>query len=610
MHRFHDRTRILKGQPKVGDFVLYWMRTAVRVDHNPALITALELSNKLHKPLIVYHAISERYPYASDRHHTFILEGARSIAPKMKDLGIPYFLHVEREGHRGSHLETLTRQASVVVTEDMPIPFLAHWTENLAQRTQTTMYLVDTDCVVPMRQSTKAPTRAFQFRDQFKESRQYRLDNMIFPKLETLLAFPNWKPELPFEPVDPTTCDIPTLIGKCAIDHSILPVPQMEGGSDAAQKRWTTFKEKKLTRYHKDRNDPLKDGVSRLSAYLHYGMISSFQLAKESTAYGAGGEKYRDELLIWRELAHHWCAHTPNPQHWMSLPRWARDTLEQHQTDTRAYTTTWQTLRWAETTSELWNLCQQSLNLHGELHNNVRMTWGKQLIEWLDNPRKALRMTLDLNNRFALDGRDPSSYGGILWCFGLFDRPFTPEKNLWGTVRERTAAVHSKRLNLDKYKTLVHKSPFKSMPVQINTAPFVTCLLHQSLKDYDCSVYYQGTVTELGLPTNVGTSHQSRLLISSWVEAGWVTRENDSIKWTELGKEHWNRAWKSILEKAQLQLPSTNLPSNTCRMHQKDYTQPLKDPIDQYQAWVHLISTHLTPALSVSRSQSQQIQLW
>ena len=28
-------------------------------------------------PVFVYHALSERYPYASDRHHTFILEGAR-----------------------------------------------------------------------------------------------------------------------------------------------------------------------------------------------------------------------------------------------------------------------------------------------------------------------------------------------------------------------------------------------------------------------------------------------------------------------------------------------------------------------------------------------------
>ena len=28
---------------------------------------------------------------------------------------------------------------------------------------------------------------------------------------------------------------------------------------------------------------------------------------------------------------------------------------------------------------------------------------------------------IDLNHRYALDGRDPASFGGLLWCFGAFD---------------------------------------------------------------------------------------------------------------------------------------------------------------------------------------------
>ena len=35
----------------------------------------------------------------------------------------------------------------------------------------------------------------------------------------------------------------------------------------------------------------------------------------------------------------------------------------------------------------------------------------------------ALKHTIHLNHKYALDGCDPSSYGGILWCYGEFDGP-------------------------------------------------------------------------------------------------------------------------------------------------------------------------------------------
>lgn len=123
------------------------------------------------------------------------------------------------------------------------------------------------------------------------------------------------------------------------------------------------------------------------------------------------------------------------------------------------------------------NLTDSAL-LAGELHNNVRpqlssaspcrlghsfllldeshalqvrMTWGKALLPWTSDPGQslpsipsiapvrfskdckgdisgsgaetALKQTCHLNHKFALDGLDPSSYGGILWCFGQFDGP-------------------------------------------------------------------------------------------------------------------------------------------------------------------------------------------
>ncbi len=600
MH-FIDRTRILKGGPETGDYVLYWMRTAVRVDHNPALITAVELAQQFDKPVLVYHAVSERYPYASDRHHTFIIEGAVDVSKEMRRLNIPYVFHVEREGHRGPHLDSLAGNAVCIVTEDMPIPFLAHWTERLAERTHKTMYLVDTDCIVPMKLSRKAPTRAFQFRDRFAETRQHRLEYTTFPDISSLQTkHRTWTPNLPFEPVDLDNCVISELLKDCKIDHSVLPVPHTKGGSTQAQQRWNDFKDKGLSQYHKKRNDPLKKGVSRMSAYLHYGMISSFQLARESMEYGAGGEKYRDELLIWRELAHHWCFHTPQPQHWMSLPKWARDTLEAHQHDVRSETYSWQQLRWAETDDELWNLCQQSLNLQGELHNNVRMTWGKQLIEWFDNPRKALRMTLDLNNRLALDGRDPSSYGGILWCFGLFDRPFQPERPVWGTIRERTSQVHARRLALDKYRKVVYKPVYNQSTCSIHCHPFVACLLHQSLQAYGIQVVASQDNSTLSVPTAFDDSHASKLQVASWIDAGWLLR-TDSLSWTEEGLQYWGNLWDNIPKHF------TSLPINSVHLNGSSYTLTKDNALGQFQEAIHWISTQLK---EVRHQAPSQAQLW
>ena len=103
----------------------------------------------------------------------------------------------------------------------------------------------------------------------------------------------------------------------------------------------------------------------------------------------------------------------------------------------------------------MWDLCQRSLLRQGELHNNVRMTWGKALLEWTPGPGRCLELLLDLNHRFALDGRDPSSYGGLLWVLGQFDRPFKPEKTITGTVRDRSVAAHAKRLDLEAYRAIV-----------------------------------------------------------------------------------------------------------------------------------------------------------
>ena len=427
------------------------MRTAVRVDENPALDAAIVLANSLRLPLLVYHALSEKYPYASDRHHTFILQGARDVQLALSDKNLSYAFHLERPGHRGPHLQTLSERAAVVVTEEMPVAPLSRWTRQLSRSVETPVIAVDTACVVPMQLVGRAYERAFAFRKATKRLYQERLTRPPESYLDSAPA--KATTDLPFEPVDLQSANLAELVAQCEIDHLVGPVPHTDGGSRAGYRRWQDFQETKLSRYARTRNDPLREGVSRLSPYLHYGMISPQRIAREAAEIDTqGAEKFLDELLIWRELAYAFCFYRPDHDRVAALPDWAIETLKQHERDARPALFSWETLARGCTQDVLWDAAQKSLLIHGELHNNVRMTWGKALLNWTENAKHALATMIDLNHRYALDGRDPASYGGILWCLGQFDRPFPPARPIVGTVRDRSTTQHAERLDAKAYR--------------------------------------------------------------------------------------------------------------------------------------------------------------
>src|SRR5262245_29208696 len=68
-----------------GEFVLYWLQTAMRTAGNHALTFAIEQANRLRLPLLVYQGLRPDYPWASDRFHTFILESVVDLATDFRD---------------------------------------------------------------------------------------------------------------------------------------------------------------------------------------------------------------------------------------------------------------------------------------------------------------------------------------------------------------------------------------------------------------------------------------------------------------------------------------------------------------------------------------------
>jgi photolyase PhrII len=432
-----------------GEFVLYWAHHALRVDDNPALEAAASVAQQLDLPLLVYQGLGGRHRYNSDRHHRFILQAAQDFESQLAEAGQRLVFHLPEDPARPGPLGQLLTRSAAVVSELYPVPPFREWYRRHVERhTSLPWMLVDASCILPMTLSEEAPTRAFRFRNIWREEIERRVERGWKQQEEWPRPFTG---DVGFETFD-LSGSLPDAIARCSIDHSVPAVSDTRGGSRAGYERWSLFLEQGLDRYHRLRNDAaLPQGVSRMSAYLHYGCVSPFRIAGDAAARGGeGAEKFLDELLVWRELSHHFCFRSEALESLDALPDWARDSLLEHQADPREQTFDWETLARGKTGNTLWDLAQRSLMRRGELHNNMRMTWGKAFLPWAQRASRALQLMIDLNHRYALDGNDPNSYGGLLWCMGQFDRAFPPGP-AFGKVRQRSISRHAARLDIGQY---------------------------------------------------------------------------------------------------------------------------------------------------------------
>jgi hypothetical protein len=493
----HERVRVLSGRtPVSGRYVLYWMHHALRTRENPALDVARLMAAEQGLPLLVCQGLGGAHRFNNDRHHLFALQCARDVAAELADLGIALRFHLDGKTH-GS-VTTLAADAAIVVVEQMPVPPFPAWQRSLATGIDAPVLAVDARCIVPMQRAGRRYERAFEFRKAMAADYDARLLSS-YPVVDvTLVQAAEDLAAGAFAVINQSDAEFLDAIAACPIDHSVAPVWHTAGGSKAADARWSQFAEHGLGTYHRLRNDAAvapPQGVSRLSPYLHYGCLSPFRVAREAAAAGGdGAAKFLDELFVWRELAHNLCFYTPRLETLDALPTWARETLSAHADDPRPALHSWDTLAHARTGEPLWDLAQRSLLIHGELHNNLRMTWAKQLLQWTRSPGQALAMLLDLNHRYALDGNDPNSYGGLLWALGLFDRPFKPPLKVLGTVRPRSIAAHQRRLDVAAYAQRIGQPSGAALSVAVIGAGVSGVAAARSLADHGHAV----TVFEKG----------------------------------------------------------------------------------------------------------------
>ena len=460
-----------------GDFVLYWMVAHRRLSWNFALDRAVEHARAFQRPLVILEALRADYPWASDRHHAFALAGMREHAAALDGTGVAYHPYVEPAVGAGKGLvESLAARAVVVVTDDFPAYFLPRMQLAVAPRLQVRMEAVDANGLLPQSATSGPFSAAYHFRRFLQKSLPTHLLEMPDPApLDGLPSAPAGllAPILERWPAAPPALlagDAGALAG-LPIDHDVAPAP-LPGGEGAARQRLTTFLDEGLPRFGDERNHPDAGAASGLSPYLHWGHISVHEVFREvarreswsparlsdrtdGARHGWWGmtptaEAFLDELVTWREVGFGFCRHVPDYDRYDSLPAWALATLEEHAADPRDPVYSYEDFRDARTHDELWNAAQRELRGTGIIHNYLRMLWGKKILEWSSHPREALRIMLDLNNRYALDGRDPNSYTGIFWVLGRFDRGW-PERPVFGKIRSMTSASTRRKVRLDDY---------------------------------------------------------------------------------------------------------------------------------------------------------------
>lgn len=487
-----DRLTLLsdaEADPSRG-IVLYWQVMARRTRYNWALEHAIALAREWERPLVVLEALRAGYPWASDRLHRFALDGMRDNTRAYEAAGVEHVRYVEpRPGDGRGLLKALAERACTVVTDEFPEFFLPRMLEAAGRKLRrigVRLEAVDGNGLLPLRAGEKAWTAAQHFRRQLQRELPDQLAHA--PAVNPLLRARSL-PKLDAEarrwlgkirtrwpsPADALIGDdaeeAARALAALPIDHDVPPV-DLRGGQEEARRVLRTFIEHRLGRYADHRNEVENPAGSGFSPYLHWGFLSvhevfaaitkrekwtSARLAPRPTGSREGwwgmsrnAEAFLDELVTWRELSYNTAFWMPKHDTYASLPEWARKTLDAHRRDRRAELYSRDELEAGTTYDELWNATQGQLRAEGRIHNYLRMLWGKKILEWTRRPEEALAWMLHLNNRWALDGRNPNSTSGITWVMGRYDHGWQ-ERPVIGKVRSMSSAATAKKIHVDGY---------------------------------------------------------------------------------------------------------------------------------------------------------------
>jgi deoxyribodipyrimidine photo-lyase len=433
------------GPPNAeGAGVVYWMQRAQRAADNPALETAIRAANALDVPVIVYFQLVPGVLGAGLRQYAFLVDGLRDVAADLARRGIGFVLRAYPEDRFLAFCEEL--RPALVIGDENPLRAPERHKSIVAGRVPAPFWTVDADVIVPSRLLTKEHYAARTIRPRIHE----QLERFLVPvKRHAPRRRWNAPPRLRSRRPDAG------LLEGLGIDRSVAPVAEFPGGTRAAMRRLRRFVSGALRGYADGRNRPERDATSRLSPYLHFGHVGPHTVAlavRRSAAPRRDRAAFLEELIVRRELAVNFVRFNPRYDRLASAEPWAARTLAEHAADRRTHVYTARQLEQAETHDPLWNAAQRQMVVTGWMHGYLRMYWAKKILEWSPTPADAYALAVELNDRYELDGRDPSGYAGIAWAVGgKHDRAWGPERPIYGKIRYMSYASTSRKFDSKAY---------------------------------------------------------------------------------------------------------------------------------------------------------------
>lgn len=426
-----------------GGYVLYWMQQSQRAEWNHALEFAIQRANVLGKRLLVCFVLSDDDPDANLRHFHFLLQGLQQVEASLRQRRIRFAVQV---GDPTLIVPKLGEDACEVIFDRGYLKHLVRWRQTIARSVSCRVWQVESDAIVPVEEASDHQ----EFAARTIRSQIHDAAKTFYSELQTT----------PLEK-DSTTLSIhgedldaiDSLLNRLNIDRSVAPAGEFTGGTSHARSRLDHFLQNGLNTYRQEISlcDP---HVSMLSPWLHFGQISPLAVAlairsKRGTRTESK-EEYLEELLVRRELAINFVHYCTEYDSLKCLPDWAKETLKEHENDSRPYHYTATELEDAGTHDPAWNAAMLEMKQRGYLHNYMRMYWGKKIIEWTNTTAHAYRTILNLNNQYFLDGRDPNSFANVAWLFGLHDRAHQ-EREIFGKVRYLSDSGLKRKFDIDAW---------------------------------------------------------------------------------------------------------------------------------------------------------------
>jgi len=444
-----DRVKhlITHSETTQGKYILYFMHQSFRIEYNHALIHAITLANLSHLPLVVFIGIDIDSPYTNTRNLTFMIQGLKELDQELKKRHIQVIFHFrDLLNNLTPYLvESQAVVSDVGYTNESRSLQKALYTEILLNHPSLDLFTVESEVIVPIELiSNKLEYGAYTIRPKIIRLLPDFSVSEIVPNLDNASRLFGESKQL--------IVNVDEIFQQYPIEE-ITPSTVFIGGYIEAKKRLKLFLNQHLSQYDHS-SDPSLQSTSKLSAYIRHGQISTLEIylaILDTPAPQKCKQAFIEQIIIRRELAFNFVFYERGYSEFdhMTLP-WAYQSMLSHTGDERATLYQKEDYLAFRTHDPYFNACMKELLYTGFMHNYMRMYWAKKIIEWSLTYRQAFQILMELNNTYAIDGRDPNTYAGIAWCFGRHDRAW-PERIIFGKLRYMNASGLKRKFNIDQY---------------------------------------------------------------------------------------------------------------------------------------------------------------